>query len=186
MLFLFGYNFISTVLRAIGDSKSPLKFVTIAVVFNIFLDPLFISGFNFGVQGAAYATILAQGTAFIYGMFLVLRNKLAPFQLPKVPKLKEVKLILNLGIPAGLQMSVISAGSAAIMSVVTVFGGAVVGGFGAAQRIDSIIMLPASALGTAVNSMAGQNIGVSNWRRVHQIKKLGLFYNLSIMCLIGI
>lgn len=60
MLFLFGYNFISTVLRAMGDSKSPLKFVTIAVILNVFLDPLFIAGFNLGVDGAAYATILAQ------------------------------------------------------------------------------------------------------------------------------
>ncbi|MEI3611250.1 MATE family efflux transporter [Pseudogracilibacillus sp. SO30301A] len=186
MLFLFGYNFISTVLRSIGDSKSPLKFVLIAVVLNIFLDPLFIAGFNFGVKGAAYATIIAQGIAFLYGLYFVLRNKLAPFQVPKKPQLHEVKLILNLGIPAGLQMSVISAGSAAILSVVTVFGGSVVGGFGAAQRIDSIIMLPAHALGTAVNSMAGQNIGVSNWRRVHQITKYGLLYNLTIMCLIGI
>lgn len=186
MLFLFGYNFISTVLRSIGDSKSPLKFVMIAVILNVFLDPLFIAGLNLGVKGAAYATIVAQGIAFIYGMYFVLRHKLAPFQLPRKPKLQEVKLILNLGIPAGLQMSVISAGSAAIMSVVTVFGGSVVGGFGAAQRIDSIIMLPAHALGTAVNSMAGQNIGVSNWKRVHQITKYGLLYNLTIMCLIGI
>lgn len=186
MLFLFGYNFISTVLRSIGDSKSPLKFVMIAVLLNIFLDPLFIAGFKMGVKGAAYATIIAQGIAFIYGMYYVLRNNLVPFQLPWRPKWKEVKLILNLGIPAGLQMSVISAGSAAIMSVVTLFGGAVVGGFGAAQRIDSIIMLPAHALGTAVNSMAGQNIGVSNWRRVHQITKYGLLYNFSIMCLVGI
>lgn len=186
MLFLFGYNFISTVLRAIGDSKSPLKFVLIAVLLNVFLDPLFIAGFNLGVKGAAYATIIAQGSAFIYGLIFVLRNKLIPFQLPRMPKWEEVKLILHLGIPAGLQMSVISAGSAAIMSVVTVFGGAVVGGFGAAQRIDSIIMLPAQALGTAVNSMAGQNIGVQNWQRVHQITKYGLIYNLAIMCFIGI
>ncbi len=186
MLFLFGYNFISTVLRSIGDSKSPLKFVMIAVLLNIFLDPLFIAGFKMGVKGAAYATIIAQGAAFIYGMYFVLRNKLAPFQFPKMPKWQEVKLILNLGIPAGLQMSVISAGSAAIMSVVTLFGGAVVGGFGAAQRIDSIIMLPAQALGTAVNSMAGQNIGISNWQRVHQITKYGLLYNFSVMCFIGV
>src|SRR5699024_9118471 len=186
MLFLFGYNFISTVLRAIGDSKSPLKFVIIAVLLNVFLDPLFITGFNLGVNGAAYATIIAQGSAFVYGLIFVLRHKLAPFQLPRLPKFSEVKLILHLGIPAGLQMSVISAGSAAIMSVVTHFGSSVVGGFGAAQRIDSILMLPAQALGTAANSMAGQNIGVNNWQRVRQITKYGLFYNLAIMFIIGL
>lgn len=186
MLFLFGYNFISTVLRAIGDSKSPLTFVTIAVLLNIGLDPLFIAGFNLGVQGAAYATIIAQGSAFLYGLFFVLKNKLAPFSFPKQPAWSEIKLILNLGIPSGLQMAVISAGSAAIMSVVTTFGGAVVGGFGAAQRLDSIIMLPAQALGTSVNSMAGQNIGVKNWQRVKKITQYGLLYNFICMVAIGI
>src|SRR5699024_6801256 len=101
-------------------------------------DPLFIYVFNLGIEGAALATIVSQGVAFIYGMYFILRNKLAPFQMPYFPKFSEVKLILNLGIPAGLQMSVISAGSAAIMSVVATFGSAVVGGFGAAQRIDSL------------------------------------------------
>lgn len=186
MLFLFGYNFISTVLRAIGDSKSPLIFVIIAVLLNVGLDPLFIAGFNFGVAGAAYATIIAQGLAFLYGMFFVLKNKLAPFRMPTLPLWTEVKLILNLGIPSGLQMAVISAGSAAIVSVVTKFGGSVVGGFGAAQRLDSLIMLPAQALGTSVNSMAGQNIAVKNWQRIKQITKYGLLYNFICMVSIGI
>lgn len=186
IIFLFGYNFISTVLRAIGDSKTPLKFVLLAVILNVFLDPLLIAGFNLGVKGAAYATIVSQGIAFIYGLTYVLKHKLVPFTIPRLPKKEEVTLIFNLGIPAGLQMSVISAGSAAIMSVVTGFGGAVVGGFGAAQRIDSILMLPAHALGTTVNSMAGQNIGARNWDRVRQITIYGLLYNFSIMIIIGI
>lgn len=186
ILFLFGYNFISTVLRALGDSKTPLKFVAIAVVLNIFLDPLFIAGFNLGIEGAAYATIIAQGSAFVYGLVHVLRLKLAPFTIPKLPSLSEIGLILNLGIPSGLQMAVISAGSAAIMSVVTVFGGHAVGGFGAAQRLDSLIMLPANALGTAVSSMAGQNIGVKNWDRVKSITKAGLIYNFIVMVSIGL
>lgn len=186
MLFLFGYNFISTVLRALGDSRTPLRFVVIAVALNIVLDPLFIAGFHLEIDGAAYATIIAQGTAFVYGIVHVLRHKLAPFSLPSLPTRQEVGLILNLGIPSGLQMAVISAGSAAIMSVVTKFGGSVVGGFGAAQRLDSILMLPASALGTAVSSMAGQNIGTKNWRRVGDIAKSTLLYNFGVMVLIGI
>lgn len=186
VLFLFGYNFISTVLRALGDSKSPLRFVMIAVLLNIVLDPLFIAVFDLGVNGAAYATILSQGIAFLYGLIFVLKNRLAPFQLPSLPAGKEVKLILQLGIPAGLQMSVISAGSAAIMGVVATFGSTVVGGYGAAQRLDSILMIPAQALGTSVNSMAGQNIGVRNWSRVREITKYGLYYNFAFMSAIGL
>src|SRR5699024_3180133 len=144
------------------DSKSPLIFVIIAVLLNVGLDPLFIAGFNFGVAGAAYATIIAQGLAFLYGMFFVLKNKLAPFRMPTLTLWTEVKLNLYLGIASGLQMSVISACSAAIVSVVTKFGGLVVGVYCAAQRLDSLIMVPAQALGTSVNRMAGQNIAVKN------------------------
>ncbi|MFC3041215.1 MATE family efflux transporter [Virgibacillus xinjiangensis] len=186
ILFLFGYNFISTVLRALGDSKTPLRFVTIAVILNIIVNPLFISGFGMGVEGAAYATVVAQGSAFLYGMIYVLYKKLAPFRIPTLPSRKEVGLILNLGIPAGLQMAVISAGSAAIMSVVTNFGGGVVAGFGASQRLDSLLLLPAHALGTAVNSMAGQNLGVRHLSRVREIAKYGVIYNFAIMTLIGL
>ncbi|MBC5635524.1 MATE family efflux transporter [Ornithinibacillus sp. BX22] len=186
MLFLFGYNFISTVLRALGDSKTPLRFVMIAVLLNLFMDPLFIAVFDLGVKGAAIATIVSQGFAFLYGIIHVLRKKLAPFTLPTIPHWGEIKLILHLGIPSGLQMSVISAGSAAIMSVVTTFGSSVVGGFGAAQRLDSIIMLPAHALGTAVGSMAGQNIGVKNWERVNKIARYGVVYNFAVMVAVGL
>ncbi|WP_164667486.1 MATE family efflux transporter [Virgibacillus doumboii] len=186
ILFLFGYNFISTVLRALGDSKTPLRFVMIAVLLNIVLNPLFIAGFDLGIEGAAYGTIVAQGSAFLYGIIYVLYRKLAPFSMPKLPSKQEVGLILNLGIPSGLQMAVISAGVAAIMSVVTGFGDGVVAGFGAAQRLDSILMLPAHALGTSVNSMAGQNIGVGNWQRVKRIAKFGVLYNLSVMVAVGL
>lgn len=186
ILFLVGYNFISAVLRSIGDSRTPLRFVAIAVVLNIVLDPLFIAGFKLGIAGAAYATILSQGIAFVYGVYYVLSKRLVPFTIPKLPKVEEIKLILNIGIPSGLQMAVISAGLAAIMSVVTSFGEDVVGGFGAAQRIDSLIMLPAGALGTAASSMAGQNIGVRNWRRVHAITKHALAYNFIVMLTIGL
>ncbi|GAA0437826.1 MATE family efflux transporter [Lentibacillus halophilus] len=186
ILFVFGYNFISTVLRSLGDSKTPLRFVMMAVLLNVMLNPLFMAVFDLGIRGAALATIGAQGSAFLYGLIYVLSKKLAPFSTPKRPSRQEVGLILNLGIPSGLQMGVISAGSAAIMSVVTGFGDHVVAGFGAAQRLDRLLMLPAHALGTSVNSMAGQNIGVRDWNRVRQIAKYGVLYNFSVMLAVGI
>src|SRR5690606_34154659 len=100
VLFVFGYNFIGTVLRSLGDSRTPLKFVLVAVILNAVLDPLFIAGFNLGVEGAAYATVLSQGFSFVYGMVLILRRRLVPFTVPSVPSVSEVKLILKLGIPS--------------------------------------------------------------------------------------
>lgn len=185
MLFLFGYNFIGTVFRSVGDSKTPLYFVSIAVLLNTILDPLFIHVFGWGIEGAAYATILSQGVAFGTGLFITLRKKLVPFTKPHLPARREVFDILKLGIPAGLQMSVISAGSMAIMSVIASFGSPVVAGYGAAQRLDSLIMLPAQALGVAVNSMAGQNIGAGKWDRVHRITFYGFIYNLVVMLVLA-
>ncbi|OAS89318.1 MULTISPECIES: MATE family efflux transporter [Metabacillus] len=186
ILFLFGYNFIGTVLRALGDSKTPIRYVVIAVILNALLDPIYLFVFKLGIEGAAYATILSQGIAFLYGIFDTMKRTLIPFILPKLPKKDEVVTILKLGIPSGLQMTVISAGVMAIMSVVNSFGNDVVAGFGAAQRLDSVIMLPAMALGTAVNSMAGQNIGANKMDRVHQIAKYGVLINLFIMVFISI
>jgi putative MATE family efflux protein len=181
IFFLFGYNFIGTVLRSLGDSKTPIRFVAIAVLCNTVLDPIFISVLDLGIEGAALATVFSQGVAFIYGLMLTIHKQFVPFSKPTLPKKEEVLLILKLGIPSGLQMTVISAGVMAIMSVVTSFGEDVVAGFGAAQRLDSLIMLPAFALGTAVNSMAGQNIGAQKWDRVRQIAIYGVLYNFSIM-----
>ena len=180
MVFLFGYNFISTVLRALGDSRTPMRFVALAVILNATLDPLLIHTLGWGIRGAALATVLSQGSAFAYGMVHVVRRRLVPLQVPHRPSWAEVRTIFNLGIPAGLQMAVISGGSAAIMSVVSGFGPDVVGGFGAAQRVDSLIMLPAQALGITVTAMAGQNIGSRNWQRVGEIARVGVLFGLAI------
>lgn len=181
ILLLMGYNFIGTALRSLGDSKTPLRFVFIAVVLNTILDPIFIAGFDWGIAGAAWATVISQGTAFLLAFIYTLRKEMIPFTIPRRPKWEEVWLIFKLGIPAGLQMMVIHAGVMAILSVVNSFGGAVVAGYGASQRIDSLIILPATALGTAVNAMAGQNIAVHRWDRVRQIAIYGAIYNFFIM-----
>lgn len=181
IIFLFGYNFVATLMRAVGESKAPVYFVVMAVLLNAVLDPLFISVFGFGIAGAAYATVFAQGIAFLFGMYLAIKRKLVPFSWPKMPDKKEILLILKMGVPSGLQMLVISAGVTAIMSVVAGFGEDVLAGFGAAQRLDNLIMLPATSLGTAVTSLAGQNIGANRWDRVYKIGRYGLVYNLMIM-----
>lgn len=185
MVFLFGYNFIGTIYRSIGDAKTPLYFVLSAVILNTILDPIFIYVFDWGVSGAAYATIISQGVAFGIGLYFSLTRKLVPFTKPTLPSKQEVATILKLGIPAGLQMSVISAGVMAIMSVVASFGSPVVAGYGASQRLDSLIMLPAQALSVAVNSMAGQNIGANKWERVSKITLYGFIYNFTIMTVLA-
>ncbi|HLR89316.1 MAG TPA: MATE family efflux transporter [Balneolaceae bacterium] len=185
IFFLIGYNFIGTVLRAVGDSKTPLQFVLAAVMLNALLDPLFIAGFGWGIEGAAYATVLSQGLALSFGLFIIFRNRAVPFKRPTLPGREESFLILKLGIPSALQMLVISAGMMAIMSVVNSMGEHVVAGFGAAQRLESILLIPSLALGSAVNSMSGQNIGIHKWDRVTLITRYAMIINTVVMLVIA-
>ncbi|GEK59996.1 MATE family efflux transporter [Marinococcus halophilus] len=180
IVFLFGYNFIGTVLRAVGDSKTPLRFIMLAVGLNIFLDPLFISGFDMGIQGAAIATVISQGSAFVFGIVYMILVKGLPFAVPSIPEKAEFQRIMKLGLPAGLSMMAISGGQLAIMTVVTSFGAVVLSGYGAAQRLDSLIMLPATTLGSAITSMAGQNIGANRWDRISSIAKNALILILIV------
>ncbi len=186
ILFLFGYNFISSVLRAMGDSKTPVRFVMLAVLLNTVLDPLLIHTLHLGIDGAAVATVLSQGAAFGYGILFSILKAGVPFSYPSVPSLQQVKTIGKLGIPAGLQMMTISAGTASITGVAAGFGQNVLAGFGASQRINNLIMIPIFTMGTAVTSMAGQNIGAKKWQRVSEITKEALKGILLISLSIGL
>lgn len=185
ILFLFGYNFISSVLRALGDSRTPIQFVAVAVVLNTIINPLLIKEGGLGISGAALSTVISQGVAFFYGLIYSIKRANVPFSMPRIPSLSQIKLISKLGLPSGLQMMAISAGSAAITSVAARFGSSVLAGFGASQRINNLIMMPIQTLGTASQSMAGQNIGSKSWKRVGHIAKTGLIFVLSISLAIG-
>lgn len=179
--FLVGYNFIGTLLRGFGDSRTPLHFVLLATILAAALGPLLMAGLGLGIAGAGWAMVLAQAAAFLYGLlYLALRPGRWPLR-PRRPQLAQLRTILALGVPSGVQMIVIYAGTAVIMSLVNSFGDGVVAGFGAAQRLDSLILLPAIALGVGVNAMAAQNIGAGHWPRVARISQAGVAFNVSIM-----
>lgn len=165
-LALVGYNFIGSMLRGFGDSRTPLYFVLLATVLAAAMVPLAIVGLGLGVAGAAWAMVLAQAAAFVYSLFHLAHWPGVHAPRPRMPKLEHVRAVLELGIPSGIQMIVIYAGLTVLLSLVNSFGEGVVAGFGAAQRLDSIVLLPGVALGMAVNAMAAQNIGAGQWGRV--------------------
>lgn len=184
-LLLIGYNFVSTVLRAFGDSRTPLYFVLLATLLTAVLSPLFIGGFQLGIAGAACAVVAAQGGAFLYSLVHLARKFPGHGFGLRVPQWAQVQTILRLGVPSGAQMVVIHAGTTVILSLVNSLGADAVAGFGAAQRLDNLILLPAVALGTAITAMSGQNIGVQQWPRVTQITRAGLVYTTTIMLLLA-
>ncbi|QJD60956.1 MATE family efflux transporter [Pseudomonas sp. gcc21] len=184
-LLLVGYNFISTVLRAFGDSRTPLYFVLLATGLITVLSPLFISVFQWGITGAALAFVTAQGGAFLYSLVHLARKFPGHGFRLQLPRWTEVQTILRLGVPSGLQMVVIHSGTTVILSLVNSLGAHAVAGFGAAQRLDHLILLPAVALGTAITAMAGQNIGAGQWPRITQITRAGILYTTSVMLLLA-
>jgi putative MATE family efflux protein len=122
IVFLFGYNFISTVLRALGDSRTPIRFVMLAVGLNAVLSPLMISVFGLGIHGAALSTIVAQSIAFAYGLIHSIRKSDVPYIRPKLPQKRYFKAVFKLGLPGGLQMMAISGGVLAMISPIVSSG----------------------------------------------------------------
>jgi putative MATE family efflux protein len=180
MLAMFLYNVGSAVLRGLGDSRTPLRFLAIATAINIVLDPLLILGVGpfpkMGIAGAALATVLAQAVSSV----LVLRHLALKTGLLRVEgKLWELdgrlsRLTFVIGLPAGAQQFVVSVGMLTITSIINRFGATVVAAFGAAARLDQFAHMPAMSLGLAVSAMVGQNLGAGRDERVREIVRWAL------------
>lgn len=175
------YNGVSSILRALGDSKTPLIFLIVASFINIGLDFLFVISFNWGVFGVAFATIISQTIAAI-GCIIYAYKKIPYFRIPKEYYTLDgdlVKKCMKIGIPVSFQNSLIAVSCIALQSVVNSFGETVVAAFTASGRFEQLIQQPFNSLGAAVVTYTGQNIGAG---KVDRVKKG--FWAATIMCAI--
>ena len=168
LLAMFGYNATAAILRGLGDSKTPLYLLIVASVINVGLDFLFVLGFGWGVEGAAWATVLSQGISFIGGIvYLNRKNDYVRLDVRHLVFDKEVfKQSLRIGLPTGIQQTMVSLGMMALMRIVNGFGTATVAAYAAASRLDSFAMMPAMNLGQAISTFTGQNMGAGKTERV--------------------
>lgn len=185
MIMFFGFSGTSSILRGLGDSKTPLYFLILASIFNILFDILFVMVFKWGIAGAAWATVLAQGGAFVTGILYLNKNhKIIQFSLLKLIFDKELFLkSLKIGIPSGLQHTFVALGMMALLSIVNTFGTDVIAAYTAAGRIDSLAMLPAMNFSQAVSAFVGQNLGANKIDRVRKGFKV-TFIMSNLFCLI--
>ena len=190
LVFQFGYNIFSSILRAVGDSAATLYFLLIASVSNIILDLIFVAGFHWGVVGAALATDIAQAGSFV-AAYLYMTRKYPIFRF----KLKEFTWSLDLakktittGFPIALQLIVVSFGLTFIQRAVNGFGQAMTASFTVGQRIEMYIGLPCNAFQTTLATYTGQNIGAGKADRVkqgaHQTLLMSLLLTLCISALV--
>ncbi len=164
----FGYNGTSAALRGLGDSKTPLYFLIIATLANIILVLLFVGLFKWGVAGAAYATLVANGIAFGLAAFWLNRtHKLIRIGIRGLRFDREIFLhSIKIGLPTGIQQTFVALGNLALFSIVNKFGTNVIAGFSVASRLDSLAVVPAMSFSQALSTFVGQNIGARKTERI--------------------
>lgn len=162
------YNCISSILRALGDSKTPLIFLMVASVINVCLDLLFVMRFGLGVKGVAYATIISQLLSAVGSLiFALYKNPFFRINRSEMHFDKTIALkCYRLGIPLAAQSSLIAVSCVALQSVVNKFGSTVVAAFTATSRIEQLVQQPFNSLGLALSTFTGQNIGAGKLDRV--------------------
>lgn len=184
------YNMAAGILMAVGDSVRPLIYLAVAAVVNIVLDLLFILGLHFGVAGAAFATDISQALACLLVFRFLLRTKEDyRFQWSLLHLNKGTMAdIVRIGLPTGLQNTLISLSNVFVQTAVNGFGVAAVAGFGAYMKIDGFNILPVLSLALAVSAFSGQNYGARKTLRIQKGIKitlcLGLLYCLTASALL--
>lgn len=176
--FLFGYNSVSAILRGLGDSKTPLYFVMASTVLNVLLVMFFVLVLGWGIAGSAWATVIAQGAAFILGLWYLDRShKLLKLRAAGLEfDWKLLKRSLAIGLPTGGQQIFVAAGMMALTRIVNGFGTDAMAAYTAVGRIDAFAALPAMSLAAAASVFAGQNLGAGKVARVRR----GLLAALSL------
>lgn len=183
VIFLFMYNIVNSSFNALGNSKIPLMFLIFSSVLNIVLDLYFVITLKMGVNGAAYATLIAQGVCAI-SSFIVLMHSISDLKVKeRIPifSLSILKDISKVAIPSILQQSIVSIGNLFVQALVNSFGSVVIAGYAAAAKIDSITTLPLANMSNAVSNFTAQNKGANKTTRINKGYKAAILI-MAIFC----
>lgn len=164
------YNYLASVLRALGDSKRPLYFLVIAALLNIVLDLVFIIVFGMGAAGAAYATVIAQGVSGILCLIYI-GKKVPALHLHKEDWEMDGNLIgwqLKIGLPMAFQYSITAIGTIVVQSCLNILGSTAAAGFAAASKIEQVFTQAYVALGTTMATYCAQNMGAGQYTRIRK------------------
>lgn len=177
MISVVSYNLLSGVLRALGDSRTPMLYQFFGGIINVFADFIFLYVFHMGVEGTAFATLFSQTFAAIGVMIHLYRlKKMYALRIRFSDcSLKEFTDILKVGVPAGVQSIIITLSNIIIQSQINTLGVTSVASFTVYFRVELIIYLPIVVLGQAVVSFIGQNYGAGNWERIKKGNRLCIF-----------
>ncbi len=182
MIAFFGFNGISSILRGLGDSRTPLRFLIFATVLNIVLDILFVVVFGWGIEAAAWATVISQFAAFGGAIWYIERRKhIISFKIKQwVFDWALFKQSLRIGLPTGFQQTFVALGMMALIRIVNNFDSSVLAAYTAAGQIDALASLPALNLASALSAFVGQNLGANKTERIRKGLWATLYMSWSI------
>lgn len=185
IFFIVAYNLLSAIFRGLGDSKSPLLFVLVACVVNIFGDLLLVAGFHMDAAGAALATVFAQTVSVLCAVVMLLKKEL-PFSLTKEDFRfnKQCRKFLEIGLPLALQEFLTQLSFLALCAFVNRLGLEASSGYGVASKIVNFAMLVPSALMQSMASFVSQNVGAGNPKRAKQSMFTGIGVGLGFGCVV--
>ncbi len=171
IIFMMIYNFCASILRAAGDTKSPLIFLTLSGIVNVVLNVIFIVVFHLNVAGVALATTISQGiSAFLVVLALVKRSDACQLHFSQLKFYKDEFLqILKIGLPAGVQGSLFSISNVIIQSSINSFGAVVMSGNAAALNIEGFVYVVLNAFHQTTINFTGQNVGANKYRRAKKV-----------------
>lgn len=187
LVFQYGYNIFSSILRAVGDSAATLYFLLIASVMNVVLDLLFVAAFRWGVAGAAAATVIAQGASFAAAyLYMTRRYPIFRFRLREYRWNRPlIRKTVAIGLPISLHMMIVSVGLTLIQRAVNSFGQAMTASFTVGNRIEQYLNLPFNAFQTTLATYTGQNIGAGKLDRVKRGTRQTMLISLGMTVMIS-
>ena len=188
LLALVLYNTANGIFQALGDSRHPLYYLMVAAGLNVVLDLLFVAVFHWGVAGAAFATAIGQAVSAILGFAHLMSGRFVTRVCLRrlKPDLAVMKQVLHLGLPSGVQNSVIAIANLVVQSNINAFGDDAMAGCGSYAKIEGFVFLPITCLTLAMTTFVSQNLGAGRLDRVRQGAKLGVGLTVGLAEVIGI
>lgn len=171
------YNLLSSMLRAVGNSKVPLYFLIVAAILNIVLDLVFIIVFKMGVAGAAWATIISQGVSGVLSLIYILK-KVPTLQIEKrhlVPDAWCIRNQLSVGIPMALQYSITAVGAIMVQAVLNMLGSTIVAAYTVSCKVEQFVTQIYGAMGMTMATYAAQNRGIGDMERIKRGSKIAFW-----------
>ena len=187
LIFQYGYNIFSSILRAVGDSAATLYFLLISSVMNIVLDLLFVAVFHWGVAGAAVATVISQAASFAAAyLYMTKRYPVFRFRMREYTwSTRLARKTVKVGFPIAAQMVIVSTGLTLIQRVVNEFGQAMTASFTVGNRIEMYLNLPCNAFQTTMATYTGQNVGAGKMERVRKGVRQTILISIAMTLIIS-